>query len=106
MRRAVVLTCAVLLPALALAACTTVDAARDASFAREAHRCLAVNPGFTEAWGCIRQRITREDVGAEDPGRARLKDLGDELTSELADEALTSGQARARLAAALPALPP
>ena len=105
MTRAAALACAALLPALALGACAGVDAARDESFAREAHRCLAVNPGFTEAWACIRQRITREDVGAEDVDRARLKELGDDLTSQLAGEALTSAEARARLAAALPASP-
>ena len=105
MTRFATLAGAVLLPALAVSACTTGNGARDESFAREARRCLAVNPGFTEAWACIRQRITREDIGAADADRARLKDLGDDLTSQLAGEALTSAEARARLAAALPAPP-
>ena len=105
MTRIATLACAALLPVLAVAACTTGDAVREDSFAREARRCLAVNPGFTEAWACIRQRITREDIGAEDAGRARLKDFGDDLTSQLAGEALTSAEARARLAAALPTSP-
>ena len=103
MTRIAALACAALLPALA--ACAGAGAAREESFAREAHRCLAVNPGFTESWACIRQRITREDVGAEDAERARLKALGDDLTLQLAGEALTSAEARARLAAALPASP-
>lgn len=96
---------AVALLAGALAACTAVPAPGDGSFARATHQCMAVNPGFTDAWGCIRKLITREDVGAEDADRSGLKALGDGLTEQLADEALTSAEARARLLAGLPAAP-
>ncbi len=92
--------------ALALAACAAAPPAADGRFARAAHRCMAVNPGFTDSWGCLRQLITREDVGAEDADRARLTALGEDLNRQLADEALTSAEARARLLAALPAAPP
>lgn len=92
--------------ALALAACTAAPPAADGGFARAARRCMAVNPGFTDGWACLRQLITREDVGAEDAERARLTALGEDLNRQLADEALTSADARARLLAALPAAPP
>lgn len=85
-----------------LAACATATAPADGGFARAARACMAANPGFTDAWGCIRKLITREDVGAEDPDRTRLKELGDGLTEQLASESLTSAEARSRLLAGLP----
>jgi hypothetical protein len=98
-----VLACCLL--AVALSACAT--ASRDGGdFAGATHRCMAVNPGFTDAWGCIRKLITRENVGADDPVRASLEALGEDLNRQLADESLTSAEARARLLAGLPAAPP
>ena len=97
---------AIALLAGALAGCATGAGPADGAFARATRQCVAVNLGFTDAWGCIRTLITREDVGAEDPDRTRLKELGDGLTEQLAAESLTSAEARTRLLAGLPAAPP
>lgn len=97
------ITCGLL--AVALAACVTAPEDGGA-FASATHQCMAVNPGFTDAWACIRKLITRGNVGAEDAGRASLEDLGEGLNRQLADESLTSAEARARLSAGLPAARP
>lgn len=100
MRRAA--SCLALLTlSVALGACAAGPAPGEGRFGEEARRCLAANAGFTDAWGCVRGLITREDVGAEDPERTRLKALGEALNLDVAGETLTSRDARARLAAAL-----
>ena len=77
--------------------------AHDDPLSGSVQACLTQNPHFLDAWGCVQARYAEGQIGEADPRVKDLLKLGDDLASQVAVKKLSDANAKAKLAAGLPA---
>ncbi len=96
----------VLATTLAMAGCTELRPIAHQDPIQTATRlCMAQNPLFEDAWGCIQARYAVGQLSGADPRLKGFLKRGDDLASKVAAGTLNDAAAKRTLMASLPDAP-